>query len=113
MAKDARVERPRRKSEYEIRFGTNAARKGWIDLKATVSGPLTTTWEFLTATPLDQTPTNYRLKATFSTVVRNGVAHERWQHKPTQQGDARIWFYVVGKVVYLEQVHTNHPNETK
>ena len=45
--------------------------------------------------------------------MRDGVAHERWQHKPTAQGDARIWFYVDDGVVYLEQVHTRHPNQTK
>jgi hypothetical protein len=46
-------------------------------------------------------------------VTRNGSTHDRWQHKPTAKGDARIWFYVADQVVYLEQVHTNHPNETK
>lgn len=108
-----RVERPRRKSEYEIRFGSNAARKGWTDLKATIPNALTTTWEFLTATPLVQTPTNYPLKASLGTVLRGGNSHQRWQHKPTQQGDARIWFYVEDRFVYLERVETNHPNETK
>ena len=39
--------------------------------------------------------------------------HDRWQHKPTAHGDARIWFYVDDGVVYLEQVHTRHPNQTK
>ena len=39
--------------------------------------------------------------------------HERRQHKPTQQGDARIWFYVDGHDVFIEQVHTHHPNATK
>lgn len=34
-------------------------------------------------------------------------------HKPTLKGTARIWFYVDGSTVYLEQVHTAHPNETK
>lgn len=46
-------------------------------------------------------------------LTRAGKKHERWQHKPTAAGDARIWFYVEGQVVYLEQVHTRHPNQTK
>lgn len=46
-------------------------------------------------------------------ITRDGKNYVRWQHKPTAQGDARIWFYVDGKDVYLEQVHTQHPNETK
>lgn len=46
-------------------------------------------------------------------MTRNGSTHERWQYKPTLKGDARIWFYVEGPVVYLEQVHAEHLNETK
>jgi hypothetical protein len=44
--------------------------------------------------------------------VREGVAFERWQHKPTLKGSARIWFYVSGHIVYLEQMHTAHPKQT-
>lgn len=47
-----------------------------------------------------------------ATVARDGVDHQRWQHKPTSKGDARIWFFVVRNVVFLEQVHTHHPNQT-
>ncbi|KAB1642140.1 hypothetical protein F8O05_09950 [Gulosibacter chungangensis] len=33
---------------------------------------------------------------------------------PELRGDgARIWFFVEGQTVFLEQVHTSHPNETK
>ncbi|CAN5480073.1 hypothetical protein BH10ACT5_BH10ACT5_04970 [soil metagenome] len=96
MAKGSKVERPTKKSEYEIRF-------------ATIRGPLVDTWDFLTRSPLDRTPTNYPLRGELQFVTRDGATHERWQHKPTLQGDARIWFYVV----HLEQVHTLHPNQTK
>lgn len=113
MARDDRVERPTKKSEYELRFGSRAAQQGWNDLRATIRGPLSETWDFLTRTPLAVSPTNYPLKGALSTVVRDGVTHERWQHKPTAKGDARIWLYVHDRVVYLEQVHTTHPNQTK
>lgn len=113
MARDLKVERPTKKSEYEIRYASVSARKGWTDLRATIRGPLADAWDFLTRTPLEQTSTNYPLKAELSIVTRDGVDHERWQHKPTAAGDARIWFYVDGQVVYLEQVHTRHPNATK
>lgn len=113
MAKPRRVERPVKKSEFEIRFASSAAMKGWRDLLATTRGPLVDSWDFLTRTPLMKTPTNYPLKGELGSVSRGGVVHERWQHKPTIKGTARIWFYVEGSVVYLEQVHTAHPNETK
>lgn len=107
------VPRPPKKIEYEIRFVTANAKKGWQDLAATIRNPLADAWDFLTRTPHANVPTNYPLKGELGTIRRDGKTHERWQHKPTKQGDARIWFYVEGRTVYLEQVHTRHPNETK
>jgi hypothetical protein len=62
---------------------------------------------------MEVTPTNYRLRGDLSTVARGGDSYDRWQHKPTLKGDARIWFYIDGNTVVLEQVHTHHPNQTK
>lgn len=113
MVRQLKVERPTKKSEYEIRFASAQAQRGWIDLCATTRNALADAWDFLTRTPLQTTPTNYRLKGELGFVRRGKETHERWQHKPTKQGDARIWFFVEGQVVYLEQVHTRHPNATK
>ena len=113
MARASRVERPIKKGEYEIRFATSNAEKGWRDLLSQIRGPLADAWDSLTRTPLEQTPANYPLKGSLGSIDRSGRRHVRWQHKPTLKGDARIWFYVDGQIVYLEQVHTAHPNETK
>jgi hypothetical protein len=113
MPKSQRLERPTKKSEYTICCASVGAQKGWRDLAATIRGPLADSWDFLTRTPTDRTPTNYPLKGVLGTVTRDGKTYERWQHKPTAQGDARIWFYVDGQTVYVEQVHTKHPNQTK
>lgn len=107
------VPRPPKKVEYEIRFATTDAQKGWRDLVATIRNPMSETWDFLTRTPRTTTPTNYRLKGELGTIQRGDLVHERWQHKPTAKGTARIWFFVDERTVYLEQVHTSHPNETK
>lgn len=107
------VPRPPKKFEYEIQFASKDAGKGWRDLVATIRNPMTESWDFLTRTPLSTTPTNYRLKGELGTISRAGTTHERWQHKPTASGTARIWFYVNDRTVFLEQVHTSHPNETK
>jgi hypothetical protein len=48
-----------------------------------------------------------------ATIRRDGETYERWQHKPTASGTARIWYYVHERTVFLEQVHTSHPNQTK
>jgi hypothetical protein len=90
-----------------------SSQRGWTDLCATIRNSTTNAWDFLTRTPLMVTPTNYPLKGELGTITRDGIAHTRWQHKPTLKGDARIWFYVQDQVVYLEQVHTTHPNATK
>ena len=107
------VPRPPKKIEYEIRYATTDAAKGWQDLAATIRNPLAEAWDFLTRTPLAKTPTNYPLRGELGTITRGEKTHERWQHKPTLKGTARIWFFVEDRTVYLEQVHTSHPNETK
>ena len=107
------VPRPAKKVEYDIRFASSGAKKGWRDLVATMRNPMADAWDFLTRTPTSTTSTNYRLKGELGIVQRGGRSFERWQHKPTLKGSARIWFYVDGRTVYLEAVHTSHPNETK
>ncbi|SDS81231.1 hypothetical protein SAMN04489834_2204 [Microterricola viridarii] len=113
MAKDELVARPIKKTEYTIRFASTGAQKGWRDLVAMIRNPMTDVWDFLTKTPTARTPTNYPLRGNLEFIQRGGKSHARWQHKPTAKGDARIWFYVDGQDVFLEQVHTHHPNATK
>lgn len=113
MGKDDFVARPTKKTEYTIRFASVGARKGWRDLAATIRNPMADSWDFLTKTPTERTATNYPLRGELGFVQRDGKNLERWQHKPTAHGDARIWFYVDGQDVFLEQVHTHHPNATK
>lgn len=113
MKRGRKVERPTKKSEYTIVFGSANAARGWQDLCATTRNALTDAWDFLTKTPESTTPTSYRLRDDLEFVIRDGVSYQRWQLKPTKQGDARIWYYVHDGAVVLEQVHTRHPNETK
>lgn len=44
------VPRPPKKIEYEIRFATTNAKRGWQDLAATIRNPLADAWDFLTRT---------------------------------------------------------------
>ena len=113
MGRDQTIPRPIRKTEYTIKAGTARAQKGWSDLKAAHRNVLVDAWEHLTAHPHERTPTNYPLKGDQSTITRDGKTYQRWQHKPTEGGTARIWFYVDGKTVILEELWTHHPNATK
>jgi len=113
MPKETAVPRPAKKSEYVLKYATKQSEKGWRDLVATIRNPMSETWDFLTRTPLTTTPTNYPLEGALGVIIRGGRTFQRWQHKPTLKGTARVWFYVDGGTVYLEQVHTAHPHETK
>lgn len=112
MAKDQPVSRPTKKSEYKIYFSSNSALKGWDSLKATRRNDLVAAWEYLTKTPLQDTPYAYQLKGELSQVIRNGISHDLRQLKLSQRDGARIWYYVVDQNVYLVEVHTSHPKQT-
>jgi hypothetical protein len=94
-----------------IQFASRRAEKGWQDLLATTRNSVADAWDSLTRAPTDSTETNHRLKHDLATVSRDGEKHERWQHE--LPGGARIWFYVQGRTVWLIDVHTHHPNQTK
>lgn len=70
-------------------------------------------WDFLTANPLQKSALNYPLKGSEGLVTKDGIRHVRWQLKLNLRDGARIWYFVLGDKVYLEQVHTSHPNQTK
>ena len=49
------VPRPAKKVEYDIRFASSGAKKGWHDLVATMRNPMADAWDFLTRTPTSTT----------------------------------------------------------
>lgn len=111
--KSPEVPRPLRKSEFRILFASKQAERGWRDLVATQRNAAVNSWETLAQRPLELSTTQYPLKGTLSEVQYLGKPFTRWQLKPSAKGTARIWYFVFEQCVYLEQVHTHHPNETK
>lgn len=111
MARGVKVERPTRKGEFRIEFASREARVGWDALNATQKNSLVDAWEVLTVHPLVATPTTHPLRGSLAVVVRDGASFARWQYE--LRNGARIWYYVDGSTVHLEQVHTHHPNQTK
>ena len=114
MGTERNVERPTKRSEYRIVFGTRQAEKGWRDLRATTRNTLADAWDALTHDPLRDDHTCHPMHGTLSTVVVSGVSHAHRQYE--LPGGARIWFYVTeGQpgTVHLLDVHTHHPNATK
>lgn len=106
------VPRPTKRPEYVLSYATKRSERGWRDLIATIGDPVSETWDFLTHTPLTTTPTNYPLEGSLAVITRGGRTFQRWQHEPTSNVAAQIWFYVDDGTVYLEQVYTARPNET-
>lgn len=80
---------------------------------ATHPNQMVEVWSFLTSTPLQRTVLSYPLKGTEGVVTKDGNQHVRSQLKLNARLGARIWYFVDGNRVYLEQVHTAHPNQTK
>ena len=113
MSKKEQVSRPTKKSEYAVFFATSEAKKGWSDLKAVRLNGLVEAWDTLTTNPLQVSPTCYQLRGELAKVTRNGIEHDRWQLKFSATYGARIWYYVVGQEVFLENVSVGHPNQTK
>ncbi len=111
MSKRQAVPRPTKNAEFTIHFATKQAQDGWRDVLATQRNTVVDAWDRLTRRPLDPSPSNYQLKGELAVVIHAGETHERWQYKLS--GGARIWFYVDGQSVYLVDVHTRHPNQTK
>lgn len=113
MSRGERVQRPTRKSEYKLVFASNSANRGWNALEAILPNQRADAWEFLASTPLMASPLSYPLKGELATVIQSGKQHVRWQRKLNLKDGARIWYFVIDKTVYVEQVHTSHPNQTK
>lgn len=116
MAKrGAAVPRPLKKSEYQIRFGTRAAEKGWQDMFSSARKALVDAWDFLTSNPQRRCDRCYPLSGNLAKVTLAGTTFTRWQYKVT--GGARIWF-CVGRpethagTVSIEHVYTGHPTAT-
>ncbi|MFD9550089.1 hypothetical protein ACFWBG_22030 [Nocardia salmonicida] len=115
MSKDRAVSRPLKKVEFEIRFATREAEKGWVDARATARNALVDAWDFLTRSPQERCDRCYPLRGDLNKVTIGGETFERWQYKITDGG--RIWYAVArdssgGGTVHLVLVTLGHPNET-
>lgn len=111
------VPRPLKQAEYQIRFATREAEKGWIDLVATVKNALADAWDFLTRTPQAGSEKVHQLRGDLAYTQVQGIEMAQWQYE--LPGGARIWYTVGGSpdgkhagIVFLVRVCTSHPNET-
>lgn len=72
MSKDRAVSRPLKKAEFEIRFATREAEKGWVDARATARNALVDAWDFLTRSPQERCDRCYPLRGDLNKVTIGG-----------------------------------------
>lgn len=108
--KQGAVPRPIKHGEWTICHASRNAQQGWSDLLATQKSALTDAWDFLTKHPGEDGPKNGPLRGNLGKVTNAGVTHGRRQYEC--HNGARIWCWLEDHTVWLEQVHTNHPNQT-
>jgi hypothetical protein len=109
-----RVAPPSRPDEYELRFATNDAAKGWDELCQQAAANTRAAYDIIRATPCPS-PANerhHRLKHDLAWGTHRGKSFEQWQYEVTSGG--RIWYLVdhETRTVWLNYASTRHPKTT-
>lgn len=109
-----RVAPPPRAGEYDLRFDTAEAAKGWDNLSAQVPANLRKAFEAIrdNPRPTPATERHHRLKGALATGTHAGRTLERWQYEVT--GGGRIWYLVdpETQTVWMTYAGTRHPKAT-
>lgn len=108
-----RVAPPPAKDDWDFRFGTSEAAKGWERVCAAAPGSARVAWEKLTSDPRERTDRQHPLKGTLGTRTVNGEDMEQWQYEVT--GGGRLWYCIDGKkrIVWLTGAMPGHPKATE
>jgi len=109
-----RVAPPPVDDEWDVRFGTSEAAKGWGTL-CTHSGTNTReAFEQMRANPRPpEDATHYQLRGALATRAFGGRRLEQWQIKVSSSG--RIWYLVDDEkhAVWVTRATAAHPKETE
>lgn len=108
--KNDRVAPPAEPGNWQLRFGTTEAAKGWEELCRQAPGNTRKAWEAIGAepAPFPATGRHHRLKGSLAS--RGEL--EQWQYEVT--GSGRIWYVIdeAKKTVFLVAAGTGHPQCT-
>jgi hypothetical protein len=109
-----RVASPPGPGEWEIRFATSEAAKGWEELCNQVPGNTREAWLVLRTEPGPRPPTgrHHQLKYDLATRVLKGIELTHWQFEVT--GGGRIWYLldIAHRTVWIDHAGTGHPRAT-
>jgi hypothetical protein len=109
-----RVAPPPTGSEWDVRFGTSEAAKGWQDLCMQLAANTRAAFEQMRSVPRPtEDTTHYRLRGALSTRIYDGRPLEQWQIKVSRSG--RIWYLPDDekRTVWIVYASPAHPRETE
>jgi hypothetical protein len=105
---------PPRPDEYDLRFASNDAAKGWDEMCRQVPGNTRAAFEAIRADPcpVPSTKRHHRLKYELAWGTHNGKQLEQWQYEVT--GGGRIWYLINHdtRTAWLVYAGTGHPKAT-
>lgn len=108
------VPQPPRGAEWELRFGTSEAAKGWSDLATAAATNVRKAWETMRHSPQHSTDLQRHtpLKGGLATGNHDGRVLPQWQIEVTSGG--RIWYLIdaASHTVWVTYASARHPNET-
>jgi len=109
-----RVAPPPVQAEWEVRFGTSEAAKGWDDLCAQIPENTRAAFEMMRSNPRPPADgTHYQLRDDLATRDFQGRRLEQWQ--VAVSGSGRIWYLPDDskRTVWLVYASTAHPKQTE
>lgn len=110
-----RVAPPAGRDEWDLRFATSEAAKGWEALCQQSPANTAIAWHELRTRLSSPAPTNrhHQLKGQLSHGTHRGVEMEQWQYEVT--GAGRIWYLVdtANRTLWLKHASPGHPKSTE
>lgn len=100
--------------EWDVRFGTTEAAKGWEVLCQHAAGPTLDAWKLMRASPRPPVDSRHKqLRGDLAKKVIDGRSCEQWQIEVT--GGGRIWYAIddVKHVVWIMYASAAHPKATE
>ncbi|NLG56371.1 MAG: hypothetical protein GX542_12135 [Rhodococcus sp.] len=100
--------------EWDLRFASNEAARGWDDLCQQAPSNTLNAWHELRGRSADLAPTSrhHQLKGRLATAVHRGIEMEQWQFEVT--GNGRIWYVVDSErhTLWIRLASCGHPKAT-
>lgn len=110
-----RVAPPAGRGEWDLRFATGEAAKGWESLCQQAAGNTAVAWNELRNRPAApiQTSRHHQLKGRLAYADHRGAQMEQWQYEVT--GAGRIWYLVdiANHTLWLRYASPGHPNSAQ